>query len=91
MLLPLLRPLRTDLPQGPHVREFVGGHGQHEQLIASVQAVHHHLAHRADQLGPAKALLNEFSLLLRDGVALGSGHAVRYGRAAPLKFDTFCT
>jgi hypothetical protein len=36
-------------------------------------------------------LLNEFSLLLRDGVALGSGHAVRYGRAAPLKFDTFCT
>ena len=76
MLLPLLRPLQTDLPQGPHAREFVGGHGQHEQLIDFGQAAHHHLANRADQLGPAKGLLNEFSLLRRDGVALGGGHAV---------------
>ncbi len=75
MLLPLLNPLRTDVPQGSHARELVGGHGQHEQLIDFVQAAHHHLANRADQLGPAKALLNEFSLLLRDGVTLGGGHA----------------
>jgi len=52
------------LPQDAHAGEVVGGHGKYEQLVVFLQATHHDLANRRDQLGPAKALLYELALLL---------------------------
>ena len=42
-----------------------------------------HLAHVTHRLGPAKALLDQLSLLLRDGVAFAVCDPVRYRRLAP--------
>jgi len=58
------------LSQGSHAGEVVGCHREHEHLIDFLQSPYHHLAHVAKGLGPAKALLDELSLLLRDAVAL---------------------
>src|ERR1700679_3176552 len=64
-----LRLQRTELSQGAHAHEVVRGHRQHEHLIDLLQAAHHHLAHTADALGPAKTLFDEFALLLGNRVA----------------------
>jgi hypothetical protein len=44
----------------PHVAHFL-------------DAAHHHLADRADELCPAKALLDELALLLRDAITVSIG------------------
>jgi len=73
-----LRCFRTELSQGSHAGEVVGCHREHEHLIDFLQSPYHHLVHVADGLGPAKALLDELSLLLRDAVALRVGDLIRY-------------
>ena len=65
VFLPLSR-LQTDLSQGAHAREVVSRHRQYEQLVHFLQSTHHHLANRANELGPTKALFDQFALLLRD-------------------------
>lgn len=44
-------------------------------------AAHHYLPNTAHRFGPGKALLDEFSLLLRDGVAVCPRNCLRYRRA----------
>ena len=43
---------------------------------------HHHLADRADELGPAKTQLDQFALALGDAIALGGSYVVM--RALPM-------
>ncbi len=65
-----------ELSLGLHAGEVVGGHREHEHLIDFLQSSHHDLTHVVNGLGPIKALLDEFSLLLRDAVALGVGDLI---------------
>ena len=60
------RCLQTDFSQRAHAREVVGGHRQHKNLIHALESSHHDLADASHRLGPAKALLDGFSLLHRD-------------------------
>ncbi len=57
-----------------------GGHGHHEDLVDLLDAAHHHRTNRANELGPAKALLDELALLHRDAVALGGCDLIRHSR-----------
>ena len=56
--------LRTQLPQGSHPYQVVGGHVQHKNLIHFLQSPHHHLPDTADKFGPAKTLFDQFSFVL---------------------------
>lgn len=56
------RKLQTDLSQGAHAPEVLGGHGHHEELIDFLDATHRHLRNRTNELTPAEALLNELAL-----------------------------
>ena len=51
-------------------------------VFRCLDATHHHLADRANQLGPAKALLDELALLHRDAIA-------RSGWLAGTKLSSF--
>ena len=69
ILFPLHLPLQADLPQAAQPRKVVARHRQHKHLVHFLDPAHQHLAHMPHRLGPAKALLDQLSLLLRDGVA----------------------
>jgi hypothetical protein len=77
---PSLGALRTDLCQAAHAHQVVGGHGQHKHLVHTLEAAHHHLANAVHGLGPAKALLNQFALALRNRITLNLGDLIGDGR-----------
>ena len=83
LLFPSHPPLQTDLPQAAQPREVVARHRQHKQLIHFLDPAHQHLAHVPHRLGPAKALFDQLSLSLRDGVAFAVCDPVRHRRLAP--------
>ncbi len=60
----------TDLSQGPHPHQVVGRHRHHEQPVDLLDAAHHHLVDRTDELGRAEALFDQIALALRQRVAL---------------------
>ena len=76
-------PLQTDLPQAAQSREVLARHRQHKQLINLLDPAHHHLTHVPHRLGPAKALFDQLSLLLGDGVAFAARDPVRHRRLTP--------
>jgi hypothetical protein len=63
LLLPSHLPLQTDLPQAAQPREIGARHRQHKHLVNLLETAHQHLAHVLHRLGPAKALLDQLSLL----------------------------
>lgn len=69
--------LHRQVDQDPQLREVAGSHRQRQQLVDLTQSLHQHLAHRADHLGQAEALLDARPVALADLVA-------RVPRGAPI-------
>ena len=61
---------------------IICGHRQHKHLIDPLKSAHHHLPNPAHSLGPAKALFDKLSLLLRDSVAACLCNGVGHCRAS---------
>ena len=63
------------------VKKLYAATSQHEHLVHALQPAYHHLANCARRFGPAKALLDELSLLLRNSVTRFLGDGVWHCRA----------
>jgi hypothetical protein len=68
------------LSQGEHAHQVVCRDFHHEDLTDFLNATHHHLVNRAEELAPGKTSFNAFRLLLRDGTVIAGGQLIGHGR-----------